>query len=153
MDGVTFFFVVVIYSQCMADKSVKTEKTKLTPKQRKFCDEYLVDRNATQAAIRAGYSAKTAYAIGKENLHKPLIRENINSRIEKQSEKTQITVETILRRLDNLARTAEKTSDQLKANELLGKHLQMFSERLDVKHSGDIQLHIVRFSRSDRDDT
>lgn len=44
---------------------------KLTRKQRKFAEEYLVDCNATQAAIRAGYSPKTAYSIGEENLKKP----------------------------------------------------------------------------------
>jgi len=48
---------------------------KLTAKQQKFCREYLVDLNATQAAIRAGYSEKTAYAIGSENLKKPEIVE------------------------------------------------------------------------------
>ena len=47
---------------------------KLTPKQQRFIDEYLVDLNATQAAIRAGYSAKTAYSIGIENLKKPEIQ-------------------------------------------------------------------------------
>lgn len=41
---------------------------KLTAKQKRFCDEYLIDMNITQAAIRAGYSKKTAYAIGQENL-------------------------------------------------------------------------------------
>lgn len=45
----------------------------MTPKQKKFCAEYLIDLNATQAAIRAGYSAKTAYSMGSENLKKPEI--------------------------------------------------------------------------------
>lgn len=53
---------------------------KLTPKQKRFCDEYLIDLNATQAAIRAGYSKKTAYSIGQENLKKP----EINAYIEKR---------------------------------------------------------------------
>ncbi|MFR7383035.1 MAG: terminase small subunit, partial [[Clostridium] leptum] len=46
---------------------------KLTAKQQRFVDEYLIDLNATQAAIRAGYSEKTAFSIGTENLRKPLI--------------------------------------------------------------------------------
>lgn len=50
-------------------------KSKLTGKQEKFCREYLIDLNLTQAAIRAGYSKKTAYAIGSENLRKPQIQE------------------------------------------------------------------------------
>jgi len=50
---------------------------KLTDKQEMFCREYLVDYNATQAAIRAGYSKKTAQAIATENLSKPLIQERL----------------------------------------------------------------------------
>lgn len=54
---------------------------KLTAKQQRFCDEYLIDLNATQAAIRAGYSEKTARQIGTENLSKPAIREYIDERM------------------------------------------------------------------------
>ena len=54
---------------------------KMTAKQRRFCDEYLIDLNATQAAIRAGYSKKTAYSIGDENLNKPEIKEFIAKRM------------------------------------------------------------------------
>ena len=54
---------------------------KLTAKQKRFCDEYLIDLNATQAAIRAGYSKKTAYSIGQENLKKPEISEYIEKRM------------------------------------------------------------------------
>jgi phage terminase small subunit len=59
--------------------------TSLNDKQRRFCEEYLVDFNATQAAIRAGYSVKTAGAIGFENLRKPLIRKFIDQRLEEHS--------------------------------------------------------------------
>jgi phage terminase small subunit len=54
---------------------------KMTAKQQRFCDEYLIDLNATQAAIRAGYSAKTAGVIGSENLQKPYISEYIEKRM------------------------------------------------------------------------
>ena len=47
---------------------------KLTDKQKIFCDEYIISLNATQAAIKAGYAEKTAYAIGAENLKKPKIQ-------------------------------------------------------------------------------
>lgn len=57
----------------------------LTAKQKKFCDEYVTDLNATQAAIRAGYSKKTAYAIGWENLRKPEIRTYIDTRLKEFS--------------------------------------------------------------------
>ena len=62
-------------------------ESKLTAKQQRFCDEYLIDLNATQAAIRAGYSEKTARQIGTENLSKPYIREYIDKRMaEKEAE-------------------------------------------------------------------
>ena len=60
---------------------------KLTAKQKRFCDEYLKDLNATQAAIRAGYSEKTAKQIGQENLTKPYLKNYIEERMkQKESE-------------------------------------------------------------------
>ena len=60
---------------------------KLTAKQQRFCDEYLIDLNATQAAIRAGYSERTAAVIATENLRKPNISEYIEKRMaEKEKE-------------------------------------------------------------------
>jgi len=53
----------------------------LTEKQKRFCDEYLMDLNATQAAIRAGYSTKTAKSIGQENLTKPYLKTYIGERL------------------------------------------------------------------------
>ena len=53
----------------------------MTEKQKLFCEEYLIDLNATQAALRAGYSEKTAYSIGNENLKKPEIQEYIQKRL------------------------------------------------------------------------
>lgn len=59
----------------------------MTEKQKRFCDEYLTDLNATQAAVRAGYSKKTAYSIGEENLRKPEIKGYIEKRMaEKESQ-------------------------------------------------------------------
>lgn len=58
----------------------------LTEKQRRFCDEYLIDLNATQAAIRAGYSPKTAAAIAAENLTKPKVAENIKKRMDEKED-------------------------------------------------------------------
>lgn len=58
---------------------------KLTPKQARFCEEYLVDLNATQAAIRAGYSVESAGSIGSENLTKPEIRARIETAMAERS--------------------------------------------------------------------
>lgn len=63
----------------------------LTDKQERFCQEYLIDLNATQAAIRAGYSEKTAHSIGNENLIKPEIQNRVAELKERLSETTQIT--------------------------------------------------------------
>ncbi len=68
----------------------------LTPKQADFVEEYLIDLNATQAAIRAGYSKKTAESIGHENLRKPKILEKIQSRRKELRESLNITQERIL---------------------------------------------------------
>ena len=71
----------------------------MTPKQQRFCDEYLVDLNATQAALRAGYSKKTAYSIGVENLRKPEIQAEIQKRQNRLRNKLEITQEKVLREL------------------------------------------------------
>lgn len=62
-----------------------TKKRSLNDKQKRFCNEYIIDFNATQAAIRSGYSEKTAGAIGSENLKKPDIRKFIDEVLEKHS--------------------------------------------------------------------
>lgn len=72
---------------------------KLTAKQQRFCEEYLIDLNATQAAIRAGYSAKTAKQIGGENLTKPDVKRHIMTLKGKRSEKTGIDAAWVLSRL------------------------------------------------------
>ncbi|WP_082017872.1 terminase small subunit [Leisingera sp. ANG-Vp] len=71
----------------------------LTAKQERFVAEYLIDLNATQAAIRAGYSAKTAHSVGHENLRKPEIAKAIQEAQAKRSEKTGITQERVLQEL------------------------------------------------------
>lgn len=72
---------------------------KLTDKQELFAREYLSDLNATQAAKRAGYSDKTAYSIGQENLKKPEIQDRIAELKAERNERTQINADYVLRRL------------------------------------------------------
>ena len=71
----------------------------LTPKQARFVEEYLVDLNATQAAIRAGYSEKTAKSVGHENLTKPDIQAAIAKAMEARSERLKIDADWVLLRL------------------------------------------------------
>lgn len=75
----------------------------LNPKQQRFVEEYLIDLNATQAAIRAGYSEKTAYSQGHDLLKKPEIQDAISKGVDNLSKKTEITAERILSQLANIA--------------------------------------------------
>lgn len=76
---------------------------KLTPKQQRFVDEYLIDLNATQAAIRAGYSPKTARQIGEQNLSKLDIQQAIEQAKAERSARTKITQDEVLKMWHDLA--------------------------------------------------
>ena len=105
---------------------------KLTPKQERFCEEFLKDRNATQAAIRAGYSKKTAGSIGDENLKKPEIRQKIESSEKQISEHIRMTVDEWAREVSEIARSKRaKESDRLKAYDMLGKHIGAYDRKED----------------------
>lgn len=82
---------------------------KLTNKQKKFIDEYLVDLNATQAAIRAGYKEKAAYRTGAENLRKPQIQREIQKRMQERQQRTEVTQDMVVRELAAIA--FSKTTD------------------------------------------
>lgn len=85
-------------------KNSKAKKDGLTPKQKKFCDEYLVDCNGAAAAIRAGYSKKTAAAIAAENLTKPKIRAYIDKRMAEKESELIATQDEVLRHLTSVMR-------------------------------------------------
>lgn len=114
---------------------------RLTEKQQRFVAEYLIDLNATQAAIRAGYSAKNADKIGSQLLGKTRVYEAIQAEKTARSERTEITQDYVLRKLKEIADMSAsdaqesdlKYSNKIKALELLGKHLGAF----DGKASGD----------------
>lgn len=147
---------------------------KLTEKQRRFVDEYLIDLNATQAAIRAGYSAKTADQQGSRMLANVKVQQEISEKMAERSKRTGVNQDRIILELARIAflkmtdvvdsegRIKEdaseddlaciesikykhsdtetgssterevKTASKLKAMELLGKHLGMWNDRLDV---------------------
>ena len=75
----------------------------MTPKQQRFVEEYLVDLNATQAAMRAGYSKKTAHAVGHENLRKPEIEAAIAEAMQARSERTEVTIDKVVQELALIA--------------------------------------------------
>ena len=77
---------------------------KMTAKQQMFCDEYLIDLNATQAAIRAGYSKKTARQMATENLAKPVIKEYIEKRMAEKEEALIAKQDEVLKYLTSVMR-------------------------------------------------
>jgi len=110
---------------------------KLTDKQKKFCDEYLVDSNGTQAAIRAGYSEKTANEQSSRLLINVNIKEYIESKQKKTSEKLEITKEQIVQMVFDIAKgKGERTNDRLKAFEIVNKMLGLNeTEKHEVKQT------------------
>lgn len=164
---------------------------KLTEKQRKFVEEYLIDLNATQAAIRAGYSVKTANEQGSQNLAKLSIQEEIAKEMAERSKRTGINQDRVVLELAKIAfvkitdvvddegrikqdaadedlaciesvkvkeiptRSGDvgierevKLSPKLKALELLGKHLGMWNDKLDV----NVTLPVVITGEDDLED-
>lgn len=112
---------------------------KPTEKQKRFVDEYLKDLNASAAARRAGYSTKTADRIGPELLGKTCVSKLIAERIQKRQQRTEITQDSVLRNLKALVDRSMRFDDAphmqaaLKANELLGKHLGMFTDKIRLE--------------------
>ncbi len=102
---------------------------KLTPRQARFVEEYLIDLNATQAAIRAGYSAKNADKIGPELLGKTRVAEAIAKAQAKRSERIAISQDDVVKGLHKEATTAASDAARVSAWIALGKHLNMFIDR------------------------
>lgn len=103
-------------------------------KQKKFCDEYLKDRNATQAAIRAGYSKKTAYSIGNENLKKPELKAYIKQQLEQIRSEDIADAAEVLEYLTDVMRNKENGARvRLRAAELLGKTYGIFTDKVDIE--------------------
>ena len=129
----------------------------MTPKQKRFCDEYLIDTNATQAAIRAGYSEKTAKVIGAENLTKPVVRAYIDERLAEMQSKTIADANEVMQYLTSVLRGEEKEEtivvegigdgcsearrlkkdvspkDKLKAAELLAKRYGLLTDKVGIE--------------------
>ena len=108
--------------------------SRLTEKQKRFVDEYLIDLNATQAAIRAGYSVNRASELGYQLLQKTTVCAEIQKRRQDRERRTEITQDKVLEEIGKVAfhdagdcpESELKYSNKLRALELLGKHLGMF---------------------------
>lgn len=116
---------------------------KLTAKQELFITEYMKDLNATQAAIRAGYSEKTANEIGNQNLAKLSIKNEIDKRLAERAKNNGITAEYVLQGIKSVADDIEaKHGDKLKAYELLGKHLKLFTDKIESDNKNDTTIKV-----------
>lgn len=124
----------------------------MTEKQKRFCDEYLVDCNATQAANRAGYSKKTAYAIGLNNLKKPEMRVYIDEQLAQLHDDKIADAQEVMSYLSSVMRGEHKeqilqlvgdgvqqiadidvsAKERLKAAELIGKRYGLFKDNIDL---------------------
>ena len=115
------------------------ENGELEPKENRFCWEYLVDLNATQAAIRTGYSKRSAYSIGYENLQKLKIQSYINNLMIWRSLRTQVTADRVLEELAKIAFANEgvKIKDKLKALDMLAKHVCINDELLNLEKKAE----------------
>ena len=104
----------------------------LTAKQERFIAEYLIDQNATAAAIRAGYAEKNAKHTGSDLLKHPKVRAGIRAGQVRLAKKLELTAEKVLADIERIANKAERAKrygDAIRGKELLGKHLKLFTEK------------------------
>ena len=132
---------------------------KLTEKQKRFCDYYIETGNATEAAIRAGYSEKTAKVIGAENLTKPYLKSYIDERIGQLESNRIADAKEVMEYLTKIVRNEAKEEvvvvseygpeiikkdvsirDRNKAAELLGKRYRLFTDKVVVEGTGIVQI-------------
>ena len=132
----------------------------LEPKQKLFCDEYLIDLNATQAAIRAGYSRKTAQQIGAENLLKPVIASYISKRMKDREQRTEITQDMVLRELAKIGFVDIKSylkycteKVQIDFDEAANKPIYGYRQIIDMIDSDDVDGAVISEVSLNKDGT
>lgn len=119
----------------------------LNDKQKRFCEEYLIDLNATQAAIRAGYSDETSRQIGSENLSKLDIQEYLAQLKTKKSKELNISFEDVVLGVYHIAQNAEKDADKLKAYDQVSKHLGFYEKDNNQKKTEVILPTKIEFTK------
>jgi phage terminase small subunit len=170
--------------------------SELTPKQQRFVEEYLITLNATQAALNAGYSPRSARQQGHENLTKPYIAAAIQQALQERSERTRVKSDRVVTELARLAlydprdvvewgpdgihvkdsahlgegeaqtvahirvtftrhgrAVAVRFADKLRALEILGRHLELFSGRVEVSGQTQEPIRTIKVNEVGREDT
>ena len=139
---------------------MSTRKQALTRKQDLFCQEYLVDLNASKAAVRAAYSAKTASRIGPELLGKTWVASRVQELMNARSKRVRRKSDDVLKDLqlvkaDAMKQVIDKDGNSLMANhagalkalELEGRHLKMFTDKMEVTGAnGEAIKHTVEIT-------
>ena len=123
-------------------KTARRQASGLTPRQARFVKEYLVDLNGTQAAIRAGYSEKTAQTQSSRLLSNVMVSAAVEAGAATQHAQLDLTAQKVLSELlgvgyAEVASTDVRVSDKLRALELLAKHLGLLTEQVDHKHDAE----------------
>ena len=139
--------------------------SELTPKQKRFVAEYLIDLNATKAAERAGYSVDTARQMGSENLSKPYIQDLIVAAQNERAARTLVTADYVISTIketierckqaepvmkwdgERMVETGEwkfEYNGVLKGTEQLGRHLKLFTDKVDVNVSGPLAEKLAK---------
>jgi phage terminase small subunit len=132
---------------------------KLTEKQRRFADYYIETGNATESAVRAGYSGKTSAEMGYENLNKPHIKGYIDEQLKLLADKRIMNAEEVMRLLSSIARNEEEeevvvfgdsgaevvtkgmsAKDRLKALELIGKRYTLWTDKTQLEGTVGVQI-------------
>ena len=105
----------------------------LTTKQKKFCEEYLISGNATDAAIKAGYSAKTARSVGSENLSKPDIKNYIDEKLKEIESRKIADAAEVMRYLTSVMRNETKEEVPMIVNNGEWSEVQMVKKDTSIK--------------------
>ncbi len=112
----------------------------LTPKQQRFCREFLVDLNGTKASVRAGYSEKTAYSQASRLLKNVKVAARIAELQAETAKRLEVTVDSVMADLETLCQGAVETKQfgpAVRAKELQGKRLGMFVDRHEVREASN----------------
>jgi len=104
----------------------------LTPKEQRFVAEYLIDGNATRAALVAGYSPQSAQRQGSQVLARPRVKAAVAKALREQQKRTLTKADQVLLDINELADKAAKAGEfsaAIRGKELLGKHYKLFTEK------------------------